>query len=598
MKQLDNSLFGRLRRLFSKDVIVRNIGGNKLKVMDISQIQRDGELASNSLIDRSNRLYTSKPYEFSIPSNQSLQAVKTQLYADYEMMDTDAIIASALNIVADESTLKNDFGEVLKIKSDDEDIKMILTNLFYDVLNIEFNLWGWIRNMCKYGDSYLFIKITEKFGITNIVPLSAYDMFRLEDPETGETKFQLLENSPFSNTGGVRREFDNYEIAHFRLIGNSNFLPHGCSYIEAARKTYKMLMLVEDAALLHRIVRSADKRAFFINVGNIPPNEVDTFMQKVISTVKKAPYQDPVTGDYNLKYNMMNLLEDFYIPVRGGDTSTRIESVSGLNYSGMEDVEYYKNKLYAALNIPKAYFGEVADLNGKSTISQLDIRFCRTIQRIQKIVLSELNRIAVIHLYAQGYTDNNVMNFSLELSSPSIIEQQEKIAIWKDKVDLASQMMDTKLLPTDWIYHNIFNMSEDEYDELRDLVIEDNKRFFRLNQIETEGNDPVETGDSYGTPHDLATIYKNNASAEQDLPDGFDETNPVGRPKKHVSVYGTDASSFGRDPLGKQELNPNRVDYSLNQNRKVSAYQLETVEKVLLKESFSKLKIFDEQLLD
>lgn len=598
MKQIDNSLFGRLRRLFSKDVVVRNIGGNKLKVMDISQIQRDGELSSNSLIDRSNRLYTSKPYEFSIPSNQSLQAVKTQLYADYEMMDTDAIIASALNIVADESTLKNDFGEVLKIKSDDENIKLILTNLFYDVLNIEFNLWGWIRNMCKYGDSYLFIKITEKFGITNVVPLSAYDMFRLEDPETGETKFQLLENSPFSNTGGVRREFDNYEIAHFRLIGNSNFLPHGCSYIEAARKTYKMLMLVEDAALLHRIVRSADKRAFFINVGNIPPNEVDTFMQKVISTVKKAPYQDPVTGDYNLKYNMMNLLEDFYIPVRGADTTTRIESVSGLNYSGMEDVEYYKNKLYAALNIPKAYFGEVEDLNGKSTISQLDIRFCRTIQRIQRIVLSELNRIAVIHLYSQGYTDNNVMNFSLELSSPSIIEQQEKIAIWKDKVDLASQMIDTKLLPTDWIYQNIFNMSEDEYDELRDLVIEDNKRFFRINQIETEGNDPVETGDSYGTPHDLATIYKNNTSAQQELPDGFDETNPVGRPKKHVSVYGTDVSSFGRDPLGKKELNPNRVDYSLNQNRKVSAYQLENVEKVLLKESFSKLKIFDEELLD
>ena len=188
----DKSLFSRLRRLFSTDVIIRNAGGNQLKVFDVNKAQQTGGIETNALVDRFNRIYTNSGT--SIYGQQAAfnyQVMRPLLYSDYDAMDQDAIIASALDIVADESTLKNDMGEVLSIKSADEDIQKILYNLFYDVLNIEFNLWPWIRNMCKYGDFFLKLEIAEKFGVYNVIPYTAFHIERIEgkiglDPDTQE----------------------------------------------------------------------------------------------------------------------------------------------------------------------------------------------------------------------------------------------------------------------------------------------------------------------------------------------------------------------------------------------------------------------------
>ena len=343
-------------------------------------------------------------------------------------------------------------------------------------------------------------------------------------------------------------------MAHFRLISDVNYLPYGRSYIEPARKLYKQYALMEDAMLVHRIVRAPEKRTFYVNVGAIPPNEIDAFMQKTVSSLKRTPYVDPKTGQYNLKYNMQNMLEDFYIPVRGNDTSTRIETTPGLTYDGIQDVEYLRDKLFAALKVPKAFLGYEADLEGKATLAAEDIRFARTIDRVQRILISELNKIALVHLYSQGYRDEGLTNFTLEMTTPSIIYDQEKIELLKSKTELAQQMLDQKLLPTDWIYDNVFHFSEDQYDEYRDLIREDTKRGFRLKQIEEEGNDPVETGKSYGTPHDLASLYGKGRmyGAEGNVPDGYDEDKAdVGRPKDKTRRNKQD-SNFGKDRLGSQ----------------------------------------------
>ena len=345
-------------------------------------------------------------------------------------------------------------------------------------------------------------------------------------------------------------KLDNYEVAHFRLLSDANYLPYGRSYIEPGRKIFKQLTLMEDAMLLHRIARSPEKRIFYINVGSIPPNEVENFMQRTINNIKKTPYIDEQTGQYNMKYNMQNMLEDFYIPVRGNDTSTKIETTPGLTYDGIQDVEYLRDKLFSALKVPKAYLGYEGDLTGKATLAAEDIRFARTIERIQRILESELTKIALVHLYAQGFTNENLTNFELTLSSPSIIYEQEKIALMTEKVDLADRMMNSNLVSSDWIYENIFNFTQDQYIEMRDLVREDKKREFRNSQIQTEGNDPMISGESYGTPHDLATIYRANADGA-DLPTGYDEKNPVGRPEKHASFIGTNSDPMGgRDRLG------------------------------------------------
>lgn len=575
----NTSLFSRLRRVFATDVVVRNVGGDQIKVADINQIQTSGKFQTNSLLDRFSRLYIYNNRNIFNP-NLNYQTLRIQLYSDYEAMDTDSIIASALDIVADEATVKNDQNEVLTINSSDENIQRILYNLFYDVLNIEFNLWSWVRNMCKYGDFFLKLEIAEKFGVYNVLPYTVYHMVRYEgvDPDEPTKVTFTLDPDGLAATSDPNYipkrnkkviNFDNYEIAHFRLISDTNYLPYGRSYVEPARKIFKQVTLMEDAMLIHRIMRAPEKRMFYINVGNIPPNEVEQFMQKTINQMKKTPYvgQD---GQYNLRFNLQNQMEDFYLPVRGGDTSTRIETTKGLEYDGVTDVRYLQEKLFAALKIPKAYFGFEGDLQGKATLAAEDIRFARTVERIQRIVESELTKIALVHLYTQGFTGESLTNFEIKLTTPSIIFEQEKIALLKEKIDLASQMKDTKMFSTDYIFEKIFDLSEDQYIQERDLVREDSKRLFRLAQIENEGNDPAKSGMSYGTPHDLASMYGRRATstpkggAPGEVPAGYEDPSNTpdwgepgpegGRPREKASIYGTQDGLGGRDPLGQHGM--------------------------------------------
>lgn len=572
----DKSLFGRLQRLFSTDVVIRNVGGTQLKVVDTNNIQTTGKYQTNSLMDRFTRLYTYNKANIFNP-NLNYQTLRIQLYSDYEAMDTDPIIASALDIIADEATVKNDQNEVLGIKSSDENIQRVLYNLFYDVLNIEFNLWSWTRNMVKYGDFFLKLEIAEKFGVYNVLPYTVYHIARHEgnDPENPQkVEFELDPDGIAASTdsnympGRKKRNnnitIDNYEMAHFRLISDTHYLPYGRSYLEPARKIFKQTSLMEDAMLIHRIMRAPEKRMFYINVGSIPPNEVEQFMQKTINGMKKTPYVDPETGQYNLKFNMQNMMEDFYLPVRGGDTATKIETTKGLEYDGTNDVQYLQSKLFAALKIPKAYFGYEGDLSGKATLAAEDIRFARTVERIQRIMESELTKIALVHLYTQGFSGESLTNFEIKLTTPSIIFEQEKVALLKEKVDLATQMKDSKLFSTDYIYENIFDLSEDSYMEMRDLMVEDEKRKFRRAQIEAEGNDPASSGMTYGTPHDLASMYGRRSVAtpkggeQANLPAGYSEWGQPGqeggRPKEKASVYGTTAGLGGRDPLGQHGM--------------------------------------------
>ena len=562
----DTSLFTRLKRLFSTDVIIRNQGGNQLKVIDVDSIQTTGDVATNSVMDRYNRLYSpSSTSLFGQQLNINYQYLRTMIYSDYDTMDYDAIISSALDIISDECTLKNDMGEILQIRSSNEDIQKILYNLFYDVLNVEFNLWSWIRQMNKYGDFFLKLEIAEKFGVYNVIPYTAYHIQRQEnyDPEhPNAVRFKYSPEGFYSGGSGYYGVpntfekdqsaiyFDNYEMAHFRLITDVNYLPYGRSYLEPARRLFKQYILMEDAMLINRISRSPDRRIFYINVGSIPPAEVENFMQKTISTLKRTPLIDHETGQYNLKYNMQNLLEDFYIPVRGNDTVTKIDTAQGLQFDGITDVTYLRDKLFAALKVPKAFMGYEKDLTGKATLAAEDIRFARTIDRIQRIALSELYKIALVHLYSQGYNGDELTNFELDLTTPSIIYDQEKIALLTQKVDLAQKIMETKLLPTDWIYDNIFHLSEDQYEEYRDLIVEDQKRAFRNKQVSEEGNDPKLTGKSYGTPHDLASLYGRGRYEDNTVPDGYDEKAPLGRPEERSTDRNSQESPFGKDRLG------------------------------------------------
>ncbi len=613
----DTGLFSRLRRLFSTDVIIRNVGGNQIKVIDSSAIQTNGQLQTNSLIDRYNRLYSTNPSSlYGAQFNFNYQYLRPQLYSEYDVMDQDAIIASALDIIADESTLKNDMGEVLSIRSNNEAIQKILYNLFYDVLNIEFNLWAWVRQMSKFGDFFLKLEVAEKFGVYNVIPYTAYHISREEgfNPKNpSDVRFRYDPNGLVNPSSGMYSTpnnnsqtengifFDNYEMAHFRLIGDTNYLPYGRSYIEPARKLFKQYTLMEDAMLIHRIARAPEKRIFYMNVGSIPPNEIDAFMQKTISNMKRTPYLDQRTGEYNMKYNMQNMMEDFYIPVRGNDTTTKIETTKGLDYDGIQDVEYLRDKLFAALKIPKAFLGYDETTEGKATLAAEDIRFARTIERLQRIMVSELNKIALVHLYAQGYRDEALTNFEISMQTPSIIFEQEKIELLKSKTELAQTLKEQKIMPTDWIYDNIYHLSEDQYDEMRDLMREDAKRTFRLTQIEAEGNDPVATGKSYGTPHDLASLYGKGRmySDPGNVPPGYNEDADLGRPKDSISNINKQDSNFGKDRLGVKRMKDTDKNDSRDSRTDTnkSGLALETAQTTFLKNKDMFKKMNKKQLV-
>ena len=535
----DTSFFGRLTKLFRTKAIVTVDDKGRRKVFDGDERQQTN---LSSLRDRYTKIQKSFFEQAGGAQSMAYQQVRREVFRDYDAMDNDPILASALDIYADESTLKNEFGDVMLIHSDNEKVQDILNNLFYDILNVEFNLWPWVRNMCKYGDFFLGLEVAEGKGIVNVTPHSVYNTERLErtDPTNpNSVKFKITEDP------NGKEEYENFEIAHFRLLADTNWLPYGKSMIENARRLWKQLSLMEDAMLIHRIMRAPEKRVFKIDIGNIPPTEVDNYMQRIINKMKKVPFVDKNTGDYNLKYNMQNLTEDFYLPVRGGDSGTSIDNLAGMEYASIEDIDYLKNKMFAALKIPRAYLGYEENVNGKATLAAEDVRFARTIERIQRTVVSELSKIAIVHLYAQGIQDSEMTNFSLSLVNPSTIYEQEKVNLWSEKVRLAQDIQGLNMLSKDWVYDNIFKLSGGEQDVQRVKMLDDLKDRFRFRSIEDEGNDPANEEEE---PDDIEESIE---KIKQEI------KNKGGRPREG-GTYGKDKHPLGRDPLGDKERTSKR----------------------------------------
>ena len=551
----DENILTRLGKLFQNNIVVRKTDSGQLRVKDVDFTQTS--LTSN-FIDRYNRIHSGQNsswganYAAKQNAQNAYDVIRKELFRDYEIMDQDPIISSALDIYSDESTIDNVENQTLKIKSDNTKITKILHNLFYDILNIEFNLWPWIRNMTKYGDFFLHLDILDKYGVVGIKPLSTYDVTRLEDHDPSNPKlvqFQLedsSENNQYTSRQKDKEFLESYEVAHFRLFSDANFLPYGKSMLEGARKIFKQLTLMEDAMLIHRIMRAPEKRVFKIDIGNIPPNEVENFMQRVINKMKKIPVIDQKTGDYNLRYNIDSTTEDYFLPVRGGDSGTMIDTLPGLtNDNAIEDIEYLRNKMMAALKVPKAFLGYEENVGSKATLAAEDVRFARTIERLQKIVCAELEKIAIVHLYTQGFEDAELLNFELKLTNPSMIHQQEKLELLSQQQEIANNLMENKLFSRKWIYDNIFELSDGEKKDVFDGVIDDVKQKFRLDQIETEGSDPAESGVAAGD------------EIEEDVEWGGDRRSGTGE-KEYGNEYDVDdlkdATKYEREKYGKREF--------------------------------------------
>lgn len=382
----------------------------------------------------------------------------------YKNFATDSVIshntpeiASALDIYADEMTTSNSLEKVLTIDCPNEEIKNILHSLYYDILNIEFNLFGWSRTMCKFGDFFLYLDIDERDGIRNAIGIPPYEVERIEGEDEKNPNYVQFQ----WNSGGMT--FENWQMGHFRILGNDKYAPYGTSVLEPARRIWRQLTLLEDAMMAYRIVRSAERRVFYVDVGNVAPNDVEQFMQKAMTALKRNQVVDEKTGRVDLRYNPLSIEEDYFIPVRG-QQSTKIESLAGGQYTGdIEDVKYLRDKLFSAIKIPQSYLarGEGGE-EDKTTLAQKDIRFARTIQRLQRSVISELEKIGVIHLFVLGYRNEDLIKFKLKLNNPSKIAELQELETWKTKFEVASAATEGYFSKR-WVAKKIFGLSDEEF---------------------------------------------------------------------------------------------------------------------------------------
>jgi hypothetical protein len=390
---------------------------------------------------------------------------------DYESMEYTPEISAALDIYAEESTTTNEDGFILQIYPESKRIKSVLADLFNNTLDINTNLPMWTRNTCKYGDNFVYLKLDPEKGIVGCQQLPTIEIERREvgtsqkitvEPDRPEDRKALHFDWKNKNM-----TFQSWEIAHFRLLGDDRRLPYGTSMLEKARRIWKQLLLSEDAMLIYRTSRAPERRIFKVFVGNMNDDDVEAYVQRVANKFKREQIVDSKTGQVDMRFNQMAVDQDYFVPVRDPAAPSPIDTLPGAqNLSEIADIEYIQKKLLTALRVPKAFLGFEEVVGDGKNLSLQDIRFARTINRIQKSMLQELNKIAIVHLFLLGFEDE-LDNFTLGLTNPSTQADLLKIDVWKEKVTLYKDMVSDpgggiSATSTTWAKKHIFGWSDDE----------------------------------------------------------------------------------------------------------------------------------------
>lgn len=384
--------------------------------------------------------------DLSVSAFAGLSNIKL-MYRDADLMDSFPEIGAALDLVSEESTLNSEdkSGGIVNVYSKSERIKAILEDLFVNRLNLQVTAPMIVRAMCKYGNQFMLLDIDNKLGVKGWRQLPVFNVERLENGIQNPygTGMSLAVNN--LNMSGKANEADlstkfvwydenntqvpfrNWQIAHFRLLTNSMMLPYGCSYLNAARRHWRMLSLMEDMMLIYRLERSIERRVFKIYVGAIDDADVSAYVEQIANNFKRTPIIDPITGQLDLRKNIMAVDNDFFIPVRSQDAPNPIETLpAAQNLTAMDDIKFVQNKVLTALRIPKSFLNFEENAGDGKNLALMDVRFTRVINRIQQAFLMELTKVACIHLYLLGF-DDDLTNFNLTMNNPSTQAEQLEI---------------------------------------------------------------------------------------------------------------------------------------------------------------------------
>ena len=491
------TIFQRLQKVLSSGNVQRNYMTNNY---DIKSPKSDVIATANSQEEYQKKLLQAKQqvllgkqwikanYDITNQSLAGLNDVKL-MYRDADLMDAFPEIGAALDIYSEESCFINDSGSMVNITSRSDRVKNILEDLFVNRLSIHTILPMICRSMCKYGNTFMLLNIDGKNGVLGWKQLPVYEMERWENGQNSPYATPIAnlntvdENAP-QDTKFVwvgQNEYipyRNWQVAHFRLLYDSIYLPYGVSYLNKARRHFRMLSMMEDMMLIYRLDRSIERRVFKINVGAIDENDVQAYVQEIANNFKRTPIVDPLTGQIDLRKSFMNVTEDFFIPTRDENASSPIETLQGAqNLTAMDDIKFVQNKVLTALRVPKSFLNFEESTGDGKNLSLLDVRFTRTVNRIQQALLMELNKIAVIHLYLNGFQDE-LNNFTLTMNNPSsqaeMLELEnlaKKITTAKDAVsDPGGGLPLTSMM---WAWKHIFKWSDKEIKQnLEELRLE------------------------------------------------------------------------------------------------------------------------------
>jgi hypothetical protein len=407
--------------------------------------------------------------------SQAIYYEPTRLSAqyDYESMEYTPEISAALDIYAEESTTTNEDGFILQIYSESKRIKGVLADLFNNALDINTNLPMWTRNTCKYGDNFVYLKLDPEKGIVGVQQLPTIEIERHEVGASGKISVDVTNEVDKDRKAlhftwkNKNMEFQSWEIAHFRLLGDDRKLPYGTSMLEKARRIWKQLLLSEDAMLIYRTSRAPERRMFKVFVGNMNDDDVEAYVQRVANKFKREQIVDSKSGNVDMRFNQMAVDQDYFIPVRDPSAPDPITTLPGAtNLSEIADIEYIQKKLLTALRVPKAFLGFEEVVGDGKNLALQDIRFARTINRIQKSMLAELNKIAIVHLFLLGFEDE-LSNFTIGLTNPSTQADLLKIDVWKEKVLLYRDLVadpgnGIQATSSTWAKKHIFGWSDEE----------------------------------------------------------------------------------------------------------------------------------------
>jgi len=469
----DTDLFKALTRLFSGPIInYRSQTGRRIRRQHLDKFSSRFKSVSGQQFKKSqyNPLDT-------IASNAIQSQRRSERYVDFDQMEYMPEIASTMDIYADEMTTYSELRPMLNIKSANEEIKAVLTILYEQILNVQYNLFGWSRTMCKYGDFFLYLDIDDNYGVKSVIALPPMEIERLEGQDSTNPNYVQYQ----WNSAGMT--FENWQVAHFRILGNDKYAPYGTSILEPARRIWRQLTLMEDAMMAYRVVRSSERRVFKIDVGAVPPNEVEQYMEKVVTQLKRHSVVDANTGRIDLRYNPMAVEEDYFIPVRAGSVTDIQNLAGGQNITQIDDIKYLRDKLFSALKIPQSYLsmGEGA-AEDKTTLAQKDVRFARTIQRLQRVIIAELEKVGIIHLYTLGFRGDDLLNFKLTLNNPSKIAELQELEHWKQKFDIAGSATEG-FFSRRWVSEHVFGMSNEDFQRNQREMFYDRQQDASLQQV-------------------------------------------------------------------------------------------------------------------